>query len=89
MTNAEHIAASLNPRMRAEALAENAPAQPDPRVTGPCQLQASPFCTGEGIQRLDPMDMLDASTSFARHVSACLDCYEARADRYVKEVHAR
>lgn len=63
-------------------------AGPDPRVTGPCQLQASPFCTGEGIQRLDPMDMLDASTSFARHVSACLDCYEARADRYVKEVHA-
>lgn len=62
---------------------------PDPRVTGPCQLQASPFCTGEGIQRMDPMDMLDPSTSFARYVSACLDCYEARADRYVMEVHAR
>ena len=72
-----------------EAVARLNAGIPDPNVTGPCQLQASPFCTGEGIQRMDPMDMLQADTSFAGYVSACLVCYETRADLYIKEVHAR
>lgn len=62
---------------------------PNPTITGPCQVQASPFCTSQGIQRLDPMDMLDSATAFARHVSACLPCYEARADMYLAKVHGR
>lgn len=62
---------------------------PDPNLTGPCNLQASPFCDNRGRQRLDPMDMLDASTAFAGHVSACDPCYEVRADQYVAQVHGR
>ncbi len=62
---------------------------PNPTITGPCQIQASPFCTGEGIDRMDPMDMLDRATAFARHAPICLPCYEARSDMYVAEVHGR
>jgi hypothetical protein len=72
----------------AQAAELNASTLPDPNITGPCQLQASPFCEQTGIQRMDPMDMLAPETSFAGYVSACLTCYEVRADMYVAEVHA-
>lgn len=61
---------------------------PNPNITGPCQLQATPFCENVGIQRLDPMAMLTPETAFAVYLSACLSCYEARADQYIAEVHA-
>lgn len=62
---------------------------PDPSITGPCQLQASPFCTGEGVQRLDPMQMLSAETAFKGYTSACQPCYDTNADRFVAERHGR
>lgn len=62
---------------------------PDPNLTGPCNLQASPFCDNQGRQRLDPMDMLDAGKAFAEYTSACDICYDARADEYVSRVHGR
>lgn len=61
--------------------------QPDPNITGPCQLQASPDCDGAGRQRLDPMAM--AATAFRDHIMACLACYEVRAGMFVAEVHGR
>lgn len=60
---------------------------PDPTVTGPCETRLSFTCTGEGIQRLDPRDMLTSETSFRTPRIQCLACYEMAADIYLKESH--
>lgn len=83
--------------LHAEALAEDSERYPvkddaglpDPNATGPCELQSSPFCTGQGAQRTNPMDMLDRETAFRDFVFACLPCYETNADRFVVQVHGR
>ena len=63
---------------------------PDPNITGPCQLRASILCEpSEGRQRMDPMDMVDAKTSFTGYVMCCLPCYEAHADEFVRVTHGR
>lgn len=61
----------------------------NPNLTGPCDLQSSPFCTGRGAQRLDPMAMASRETAFRDHVFTCLPCYEVNADRFVAQVHGR
>ena len=60
---------------------------PDPTVSGPCETELSFACTGEGIQRLDPRDMLTSETSFRTPRIQCLPCYEMAADIYLKESH--
>lgn len=62
---------------------------PNPNITGPCELQSSPFCTTQGAQRMNPMDMLDTETAFRNHVFACQTCYDTNADRFVAQVHGR
>lgn len=62
---------------------------PDPSATGPCQLQASPFCLQVGGQVMDPMDMLETETAFRGYTQSCTPCYEARADLYVATLHGR
>jgi hypothetical protein len=66
-----------------------ATATPDPNVTGPCQVQSSLNCTGEGIQRLNPMDMLNINTAFTKYVPCCLPCYERQSDLYIAKTHRR
>lgn len=56
---------------------------PDPRIEGPCQTRLSFLCTGQGIERLDPRDMLTPETSFRTPKIQCLACYEMAADIYV------
>jgi hypothetical protein len=90
VARARRAAARLNRELKQNAPAlsrvlNEYEAQPDPNITGPCQLQASPDCDGAGRQRLDPMAMLD----FRDHIMACLACYEVRADMFVAEVHGR
>ncbi len=71
-----------------EALSAPIPATTqDPNVTGPCQLQSSPFCEGTGWQRLNPLDMLQADTSFRTYAPACQACYDTNADAYVAALH--
>lgn len=60
---------------------------PRSNVTGPCQLQATFACTGEGIERLNPTDMLSTSTSFQGYVTSCQECYDHQADAFVTAVH--
>jgi hypothetical protein len=60
---------------------------PAANVTGPCQLQASFLCTGEGIERLNPTDMLSPASSFRQYVTCCQECYDHQADAYVATVH--
>lgn len=62
---------------------------PQANVTGPCQIQSSILCTGEGIQRMNPLDMLARDTSFQGYASCCLPCYEANADEFVRVTHGR
>lgn len=62
---------------------------PDPNLTGPCQLQASPFCLHVGGQVMDPMDMTRTETAFRAYVHGCLPCYEAQADEFVRVTHGR
>jgi hypothetical protein len=65
-------------------------ALPDPNITGPCQVQASPFCEpSAGRQRMDPMDMAEPETSFRAYTMICQPCYDARADLFVATVHGR
>jgi len=53
-------------------------------TTGPCEMQASPFCAGTGIIRLDPMSMLaGVSPAFTVYVPCCQDCYDVRANMFV------
>lgn len=61
---------------------------PDPDITGPCQVQSSPFCTTQGQQRMNPMDMLDTETSFRVYAPICQPCYDHQADMYVAAVHS-
>lgn len=62
---------------------------PQANVTGPCQIQSSILCTGEGIQRMNPLDMLATDTAFRDYVSCCLPCYEANSDEFVRVSHGR
>ena len=62
---------------------------PDPNVTGPCQLQSSPFCEQTGGQRMDPLDMLETETAFRGYVQGCQPCYDHNATRFVAESHGR
>lgn len=58
-------------------------------TTGPCEMQASPFCTGTGIIRLDPMSMTGCTAPFTAYAPCCQDCYDVRADMFVSQVHGR
>jgi hypothetical protein len=62
---------------------------PDPNITGPCQLQSSPFCEGAGVQRMDPMDMLETKTAFRGYVQACQTCYDTNAMAFMNISHGR
>lgn len=63
---------------------------PDPNTTGPCQVQASVLCRpSEGIQRLNPTDMLNISTAFTSYTMCCLPCYERQADLFIEKTHGR
>ncbi len=62
---------------------------PDPNITGPCQSQASAFCTQVGTQRMDPMDMAETETAFRGYTQMCQPCYDAQSDEYVRVTHGR
>lgn len=63
---------------------------PDPNVSGPCQVQASPFCEpSAGAQRYNPTDMLQSATAFRTPVMICQPCYDAQADLFVATTHGR
>lgn len=65
-------------------------ALPDPNITGPCQVQASPFCEpSAGQQRLNPTDMLQSATAFRASVMICQPCYDVQADLFVATTHGR
>jgi hypothetical protein len=62
---------------------------PNPNITGPCQVQSSALCTQEGIQRLNPTDMLNISTAFTSYTQMCLPCYERQSDLFIAKTHGR
>jgi hypothetical protein len=65
-------------------------ALPDPNITGPCEVQASPFCQlSAGAQRMDPMDMASQKTAFTGYVMCCQPCYDAQADEFIRVTHGR
>jgi hypothetical protein len=62
--------------------------KPDPNVSGPCQVQASPLCLHVGTLRLDPMDMLDSEATTVNYVPTCQPCFDHQADLFIKARHA-
>lgn len=62
---------------------------PDPTIAGPCQVQSSLNCTGEGIERLNPTDMLNVNTAFTSYTQMCLPCYEHQTDGFIAKAHGR
>ena len=61
---------------------------PDPNITGPCEIQSSPFCDGQGRQRLNPTDMLQNATAFRAYAPICQPCYDHQCDVYLERTHA-
>lgn len=58
----------------------------DPAATplGPCQLQASPFCTSVAVmERLDPMAMAATDPAPAEVIPCCTTCFGARSDLFL------
>jgi hypothetical protein len=61
---------------------------PDPNITGPCQVQSSPFCEpSAGAQRMNPTDMLEIETAFQGYVQICQPCYDHQADLFIAVRH--
>ena len=51
---------------------------------GPCQLQASPFCTSVAtMERLDPMAMAPEDPAPANVIPTCTTCFGARSDAFL------
>lgn len=54
---------------------------------GPCQLQASPLCTGQAqMERLDPMAMAPVDPAPASVIPTCRECFGRRSDEYLAAV---
>jgi len=99
ISRAKRAAARLNAELKQNAPAlsralsapdTTAPAsRPDPNVSGPCQVQASPWCEQVGTLRLNPTDMLDNEATTVNYVTMCLKCFNHQSDLFIKEVHGR
>lgn len=51
---------------------------------GPCQLQASPLCTGVAVtERLDPMAMAPERPAPAAVIPTCAPCFDARSQAFL------
>lgn len=57
---------------------------PNPNHTGACTVSVTFACTGNGIERLNPLAMLPNPTVKAEYTFICQPCYDTLANIYME-----
>lgn len=61
-------------------------------ITGECEMpkdRKSLLCSGQGFQREDPLQMLNAATAFKDPKIQCDACYMRACDLFIERSHAK